>query len=98
MARCPVTSGSVRASMIPNSACCPFEHHTFCPLTRNRSPFSQGVDDGSVRPDVDPQQRAVLIVSILRGLAYQWLLEPDAVDLVAAYDEIIDLVATTLAP
>lgn len=44
----------------------------------------KGVRDGSVRPDVDPAAEAVCIVGGLRGVAYQWALDTDAFDPVAA--------------
>ena len=46
----------------------------------------RGVRDGSVRTDVDPAAEAVCIVGGLRGVAYQWALDPDAFDPVAALD------------
>jgi AcrR family transcriptional regulator len=46
----------------------------------------RGVRDGSVRGDVDPAAEAVCIVGGLRGVAYQWALDPDAFDPVAALD------------
>jgi AcrR family transcriptional regulator len=54
--------------------------------------LERGVSDGSVRPDVDPVLGALVVVSLLRGLAYQWLLEPERLDLVAAYDATIGLI------
>lgn len=39
--------------------------------------IAAGIQDGSVRSDVDPVATARLAVSTLRGAAYQWLLEPD---------------------
>lgn len=44
----------------------------------------RGVRDGSVRGGVDPVAEAVLIVGGLRGVAYQWALDADAFDPVAA--------------
>lgn len=56
-----------------------------------------GLVDGSVRDGVDPTDSAVIVVSVLRGIAYQWLLEPDSVDLVRAYDGIIELLRARFA-
>jgi AcrR family transcriptional regulator len=44
--------------------------------------LARGVDDGSVRADTDPEAEAALMVAALRGIAYQWLLDPDGYDLV----------------
>jgi AcrR family transcriptional regulator len=59
--------------------------------------LGQGVADASIRADVDVTQWSILVVSILRGLAYQWLLDPEAIDLRDAYDEIIGLVVSSVA-
>jgi AcrR family transcriptional regulator len=40
-----------------------------------------GIENGSVRPDLDPHDTAVAIVGELRGIAIQWLLDRDSVDL-----------------
>ncbi len=37
----------------------------------------RGIDDGSVRPDIDPAATAGMVVGVLRGAAYQWLLDRD---------------------
>jgi AcrR family transcriptional regulator len=36
----------------------------------------QGIAEGRVRPDIDPETTAALLVSTLRGAAYLWLLDP----------------------
>jgi len=53
-----------------------------------------GVEDGSVRVDADADAAAALIVSAMRGFAYQWLLDSDSIDLTACYAELGDLVRT----
>ena len=58
----------------------------------------RGVADGSVRDGIDPDLTAVLIASALQGLAYEWLLQPDAVDLDRAYAALGDLLRDHLAP
>ncbi|CAM3520499.1 TetR/AcrR family transcriptional regulator [Kibdelosporangium persicum] len=40
-----------------------------------------GIENGSVRPDLDPHDTAVAIVGDLRGIAIQWLLDRDSADL-----------------
>ncbi len=39
--------------------------------------ITRGIDLGTVRAEVDPAAVARLVVSALRGAAYQWLLEPE---------------------
>jgi hypothetical protein len=56
------------------------------------------VADGSVRGDIDPDVAAVLIASALQGLAYEWLLQPDAVDLDRTYVALGALLRDYLAP
>jgi AcrR family transcriptional regulator len=46
--------------------------------------LQQGIDDGTIGRAVSPDGVARLLVSGLCGAAYQWLLEPDQVDLEAA--------------
>ncbi len=40
-----------------------------------------GIEDGSIRPDASPEATALLIVSMLRGISNQRMLEPAAVDI-----------------
>jgi TetR/AcrR family transcriptional regulator, acrAB operon repressor len=48
--------------------------------------IARGVEDGSVRADVDPVAIAVAIVGALGGIAYQYLLDPAGVDLDRIYE------------
>ena len=57
----------------------------------------KGIADGSVRADLDPEREATMIVGLLRGTSYQWLLEPDRVDPGLAYDAVVDLLRDHLA-
>jgi len=45
----------------------------------------RGIGDGSIRAGVDPQVEAALLVAALRGIAYQWFLYPEEVDLVGLH-------------
>ncbi|HUF99136.1 MAG TPA: TetR family transcriptional regulator C-terminal domain-containing protein [Ilumatobacter sp.] len=56
-----------------------------------------GRADGSISPSIDPQATALILVALLRGLAYQWMLDPVSVDLAAAYDVIHEQVGNALA-
>ena len=42
--------------------------------------------DGVARPDLDPEAKAAEILATLDGLQTQWLLDPDAVDIVATVE------------
>jgi AcrR family transcriptional regulator len=50
----------------------------------------RGVRDGSIRPGVDPAAEAAGIVGGLRGVAYQWALDPDEFDPVNAFAYLTD--------
>jgi AcrR family transcriptional regulator len=43
-----------------------------------------GQKEGAYRPDLDPDAAAAQLIGSLIGLAWQWLLDPDAFDLEAA--------------
>ena len=55
----------------------------------------KGVDDGSIRPDVSADREAVTIVAGLRGIGYQWLLDPGSFDPVDALEHLRDTTALT---
>lgn len=58
----------------------------------------EGIAAGVIRADVDPKAQAVLLLGTLRGIAFQWLLEPDAFSLDAAYAELKNNLRRTLSP
>lgn len=41
----------------------------------------KGIAEGNVPADLDPDAQAALIIGAMRGAMYQWLLDPDRVDL-----------------
>lgn len=45
--------------------------------------LTRGVEDDSVRSDIDTDVESGLLVAGLRGIGYQWLLDPGGFDLVA---------------
>jgi AcrR family transcriptional regulator len=57
----------------------------------------RGLRDGSIREGVDPSEEAVLIVSELRGIGYQWLLDPTQIDATDALAYLEDTVRQRLA-
>ena len=56
-----------------------------------------GIAKGTVRPDVDVAGQATLFLAVLRGIALQWLVDPDAVDLESAYRALDDWLERGLA-
>jgi AcrR family transcriptional regulator len=42
---------------------------------------------GTVRKDIDPAAQAVLLMAAVRGIAFQWLLDPDGFSIASAYEE-----------
>lgn len=47
----------------------------------------EGQRDGEIRPDVDPNTAAGLVVGLIRGLILQWMIDPDALDLDSLREE-----------
>ena len=58
----------------------------------------EGVQDGSVRPDVDPAATAVVLVGQLRGIGLQLMLTPDAGSAEPVRREALELVRRGLEP
>ncbi|MDQ8043953.1 MAG: TetR/AcrR family transcriptional regulator [Solirubrobacteraceae bacterium] len=56
------------------------------------------VDSGQVRDDIDLASFSLFVISAFRGLAFQFLLDPEHVDLAAGYDEIASAVIARLIP
>jgi AcrR family transcriptional regulator len=60
--------------------------------------LSRGIEDGSVRPDISPEPEATAIVAMLRGIGYQWRLDPDRIDPVAAFEHVTDMLRERWRP
>ncbi len=60
--------------------------------------LARGIEDGSVRPDVDPQMMAGLVVAALRGCTYQWLLDSKNFDLDASLEALSEQVPNLIGP
>lgn len=50
----------------------------------------RGKRDGSISSSVSPRQESVLLLAGLRGIAFQWMLEPDSFDVVDALRHLHD--------
>jgi AcrR family transcriptional regulator len=57
---------------------------------RIASYIRNGIEDGSILPDTDPEQEAASIVPQLRGVGYLWKLDPDTLDPGAVLSAFID--------
>ncbi|MEU2003383.1 TetR/AcrR family transcriptional regulator [Rhodococcus sp. NPDC019627] len=56
-----------------------------------------GLEDGSIRAGIDPDQQAAMVVTQLRGVGYLWKLDPDGIDSGAVLTAFIDQVVRNLA-
>ena len=59
---------------------------------------AEGIEDGTIRADVDPAAAAFAIVGQLRGISLQLQLAPESVDLAAVADEVRESLDRALAP
>lgn len=53
--------------------------------------FSRLQEDGELRPDLDPRRVGQLVTAMMDGLQLQWLLDPDAVDMVGLFEDFLHL-------
>jgi AcrR family transcriptional regulator len=60
--------------------------------------LAKGIADGEVRADVDPEAVAVEIVAFMEGIQVQWMLEPESIDLVDAYEAYFARLVEQLRP
>lgn len=60
--------------------------------------FVDSPGPAAIRRGVDSEATAAVLVGALGGIAYQWLLDPEGVDLGAAYGALDGLVERGLAP
>jgi len=61
-------------------------HERWLELTR--AWWHAAVDSGTVDPSLDHNAVATFTIGALRGIAQEWLLAPDAVDIEAAYEQL----------
>jgi AcrR family transcriptional regulator len=59
--------------------------------------IAKGQRDGTVPRGLSPEREATLVVAGLRGLGYQWLLDPDRFDIVVALGDLHDVTLDRLA-
>lgn len=56
-----------------------------------------GIDDGSVNSDTDPDVEAQYIVATIRGIGYQWRLDPEHFDPMPPFDHLIQTTKERIA-
>ncbi|MEU6583364.1 TetR/AcrR family transcriptional regulator [Nocardia sp. NPDC046763] len=49
-----------------------------------------GIDDGTIRKDIDPAAIARQVFAMMDGLQLQWLMDPDTVDMAALFRAYVD--------
>lgn len=57
----------------------------------------EGVEEGTVRPSIDPTSFAVEFAALIFGLIYQWLVQPKAVNILAVFQHYRRSTLETLA-
>ena len=62
------------------------EHHQVYRKDTRRY-IEQGIEAGEIDPDINAEQFAVQFCAIIFGIVYQWLVDAEALDLKAAFDE-----------
>jgi AcrR family transcriptional regulator len=62
-----------------------------------RTRLVEGIELGHIRSDVDPDAQAVLWFGTMRGIGQQVLLDPDAIDVPAVTEQVIDAMTRALA-
>lgn len=60
--------------------------------------LAEGVRRGEFAADTAVKARAAEIVAFMEGIQIEWLLEPDAIDLVVAYESYVTSLVTQLQP
>jgi AcrR family transcriptional regulator len=50
-------------------------------------------DSGEIRRDLDPKAIGILLTAVMDGLQLQWLMDDDAVDMPAAFDALLSVLA-----
>jgi AcrR family transcriptional regulator len=71
-------------------------HHEFRAFIERK--IRAGVEAKTIRADIDPAAQATLMLAALRGITFQWLLDPDGFSLDAAYEELKKTTRRSLSP
>ncbi len=65
---------------------------------RSRAPSAAGIANGEIRRNIDVRAWSVLILSSVRGIVAQWLVDPDHVDLPPLRASLIAVLKRNFAP
>ena len=57
----------------------------------------RGIDEGQIKPDVEPAIEAATCLALLRGISMQWLIDPGCFDLAAAREAVKATIRRSLA-
>ncbi len=60
--------------------------------------ITKGIEAGCLKTGIDVHAQAGLFIGTFRGVMYQWILDPEGVDLDALLDAQIHLIETALSP
>jgi AcrR family transcriptional regulator len=60
--------------------------------------LNKDMDQGSIRTDINTAQLGREVVATLMGLEIQWLMDPEAIDLLTTVDAYVDALQERLAP
>jgi AcrR family transcriptional regulator len=63
-----------------------------------RDILTRGINDCSIRGDIDAGVEAALLVATLRGISYQWFLYPDEVDILRLHEALVAQLDARLRP
>jgi AcrR family transcriptional regulator len=66
-------------------------------ITRIAREIQIGIDGNEIRPDVNPEVQAVLLLAALRGVKVQWAMNTDSIDHAKVTAEMIALFKRSLA-
>lgn len=62
-----------------------------------REAVAEGIEAGEIRPEIDPDAQAVVLLGMARGIGQQVVLHPGSVDLDAVAVEVLSMVTRALA-
>lgn len=71
-------------------------HHDFRAFIERK--IRAGIEGKTIRADIDPAAHATLMLAGLRGITFQWLLDPEGFPLDAAYEELKKTTRRVLSP
>lgn len=87
-----------KEALMPDSELRPvFQTYNRITIARIAKEIQIGIDKKEIRPDVDPQLQAALLLAALRGVNVQWAMNPDSIDHETVTEEMVSLFRRSLA-